>query len=82
MLSQRIIVSTLTVFSILIFMVSDGQAVQMPSSTIQFQRVEQPLSLKTIVTLSGLGLIALELWWFLYSKPKTQQTQSSKKRKY
>ena len=30
----------------------------------QFQRVEQPLGLKGIVTVVGLGLIGLELWWF------------------
>jgi plastocyanin domain-containing protein len=37
----------------------------------QFQRIEQPLSNKLIVTLGGLGLIGLELWWFLGSKPKS-----------
>ncbi|HIK19439.1 MAG TPA: cupredoxin domain-containing protein [Leptolyngbyaceae cyanobacterium M33_DOE_097] len=41
--------------------------------TKQFQRVEQPLSNKAIVTVSGLGLIGLELWWFLFSKPKSRQ---------
>lgn len=39
----------------------------------QFQRIEQPLSNKIIVTLGGLGLIGLELWWFLLSKPKSRQ---------
>jgi len=39
----------------------------------QFQRIEQPLSQKAIVTVSGLGLIGLELWWFLFSKPKSRQ---------
>lgn len=37
----------------------------------QFQRIEQPLSNKIIVTLGGLSLIGLELWWFLLSKPKS-----------
>jgi plastocyanin domain-containing protein len=36
----------------------------------QFQRIEQPLSNKVAVTLGGLGLISLELWWFLFSKPR------------
>ncbi len=27
--------------------------------------ISQPASLKALVTLAGLGLIALELWWFL-----------------
>ncbi len=39
----------------------------------QFQRIEQPLGNKVIVTLGGLGLIGLELWWFLLSKPKSRQ---------
>ncbi|MEG4849703.1 cupredoxin domain-containing protein [Microcoleus sp. B5-D4] len=39
----------------------------------QFQRIEQPLSNKILVTLAGIGLISLELWWFLLSKPKSQK---------
>ncbi|MBW4617064.1 MAG: hypothetical protein KME21_28245 [Desmonostoc vinosum HA7617-LM4] len=35
----------------------------------EFQRIEQPLWAKAAVTAGGLGLIALELWWFLRSKP-------------
>ncbi|WOD40288.1 cupredoxin domain-containing protein [Nodosilinea sp. E11] len=41
--------------------------------TGQFQRVDQPLGLKVAVTGAGLGLIGLELWWFLLSKPKSRQ---------
>jgi plastocyanin domain-containing protein len=36
----------------------------------QFHQLEQPLWLKASVTLGGLGLIGLELWWFLLSKPE------------
>lgn len=39
--------------------------------TNQFRRIEQPLVLKVGVTLGGLGLIGLELWWFLFSKNKS-----------
>ena len=39
----------------------------------QFQRIEQPLGNKVAVTLGGLGLIGLELWWFLFSKPKSRK---------
>lgn len=39
----------------------------------QFQRIEQPLSNRMLVTVGGLGLISLELWWFLLSKPKSRQ---------
>jgi len=36
--------------------------------TSQFQRIEQPLGLKVGVAIAGLGLIGLELWWFLLYK--------------
>ncbi|HEY9693983.1 MAG TPA: cupredoxin domain-containing protein [Oculatellaceae cyanobacterium] len=42
-----------------------------------FQRIEQPLRNKVAVTLGGLGLIGLELWWFLLSKPKSRQATTS-----
>ncbi|HLP87808.1 MAG TPA: cupredoxin domain-containing protein [Nostocaceae cyanobacterium] len=42
------------------------------AQTNQFQPIEQPLENKLAVTLGGLGLIGLQLWWFLLSKPKTQ----------
>ncbi len=44
--------------------------------TSQFRRIEQPLWAKGAVTAGGLGLIGLELWWFLLSKPKSQKAQS------
>jgi plastocyanin domain-containing protein len=47
---------------------------QMSDRTGQFQPIEQPLSNKIIVTVGGLGLIGLELWWFLFSKPKSAKT--------
>ncbi|MEA5552139.1 hypothetical protein VB713_14420 [Anabaena cylindrica UHCC 0172] len=36
----------------------------------QFHAIEQPLGVKVVVTVSGLGLIGLELWWFVFSKSK------------
>lgn len=41
--------------------------------SVQFRRIEQPLSNKVAVTMGGLGLIGLELWWLLFSKPKSQK---------
>lgn len=41
--------------------------------TGQFRRLEQPLWVKGAITTSGLGLIGLELWWFLFSKPKARK---------
>lgn len=46
---------------------------QPPPQTKEFQRIDQPLWLKGTVTAGGLGLIGLELWWFLFSKPKSRQ---------
>ena len=42
-----------------------------------FRRIEQPLWAKALVTGGGLGLVGLEIWWFLLSKPQ----KSSAKRK-
>lgn len=42
----------------------------------QLQPIEQPLSNKIIVTLGGLGLIGLELWWFLLNKPQASQSKA------
>ena len=53
--------------------------VEMPASageqTSQFQKIEQPLSLKIAVAVGGLGLIGAELWWFMFSKTKSQKAQ-------
>jgi plastocyanin domain-containing protein len=35
-----------------------------------FQRIEQPIHNKIFVALGGLGLIGLELWWFILDKPQ------------
>lgn len=49
----------------------DGMNQHTAAQSNQFQRIEQPLGKKIAVTLGGLGLIGLELWWFLLSKPKS-----------
>ena len=53
--------------------------IEMPASageqTSHFQKIEQPLSLKLAVALAGLGLISAELWWFVFSKTKSQKAQ-------
>ncbi|MBD2503750.1 hypothetical protein [Anabaena azotica] len=38
------------------------------SPNTQFQRMEQPLTVKAAVTAGGLALVCLEIWWFLLSK--------------
>ena len=41
-----------------------------------FQHLEQPLSLKIGVTIGGLALIGLELWWFLGSRPLSKRAKT------
>ena len=41
-----------------------------------FRRIEQPLWTKALVTTTGLGLIGLELWWFLLSQSKTGKAKT------
>ena len=38
------------------------------TNNTQFQVIQQPLPIKVAVSLGGLGLIGLELWWFKYRK--------------
>ena len=47
-----------------------------PEPGRQFHRIEQSSLLKIGVTLGGLALIGLELWWFQFSQPKTQQAEA------
>ena len=41
--------------------------------TNQFRQIEQPFELKLGITLGGLALIGLEVWWFLLSKTQAQK---------
>jgi plastocyanin domain-containing protein len=43
-----------------------------PIQASQFRRIEQPFWVKATVTAIGLGLIGIEIWWFLLSKPKSR----------
>ena len=52
------------------------ESTESTESTNEFSRIEQPLPLKLFVTLGGLGLIGAEVWWFLFSKTKSQQATS------
>ncbi|MGK7953566.1 MAG: cupredoxin domain-containing protein [Xenococcaceae cyanobacterium] len=67
---------TLTISSV---SAQPNKEVEMPASageqTSQFQKIEQPLGLKIAVALGGLGLIGAELWWFMFSKTKSQKAR-------
>ncbi len=45
------------------------------SNTAEAQRIERSLGLRIGITATGIGLIGLELWWFLISKTKAQTAQ-------
>jgi plastocyanin domain-containing protein len=78
MISQTGIVSGLVSLSLLLGAISS--TAQMPHQTHpsaqpEESRLEQPLWLKGAVAVGGFGLIGLELWWFLFSKPKSRGAQ-------
>ncbi len=47
-----------------------------PEQITQFQRIEQPVWMKGAVTVAGLGLIGLELWWFLGNQSQAKPAKS------
>ena len=76
MLNNKYLVGTVVSLSLLF----SSASAQMPEQTKQFQRIEQPISLKIGVTLGGLALIGIELWWFVFSKTKSQQVALKQKK--
>jgi plastocyanin domain-containing protein len=68
MIKKATVWGTLVGFGFLLSAFSGAIAAENPGSNQnegQFQRLEQPLQNKVAVTIGGLGLIGLELWWFL-----------------
>ncbi|MFM7447883.1 MAG: hypothetical protein ACKO24_04720 [Leptolyngbyaceae cyanobacterium] len=45
---------------------------QTSSQLNQFQQIKHSAGIQIVVTIGGLGLIGLELWWFLFSKPPSK----------
>jgi plastocyanin domain-containing protein len=74
MLSKKIFWGTL---ASLVLLTSTSAIVlaEMPASPSKqtIQSLEQPLVLKVGVTIGGLALIGLELWWFIFSKSQARQ---------
>ncbi|MDY7019927.1 MAG: cupredoxin domain-containing protein [Cyanobacteriota bacterium] len=52
-----------------------------PTSTSQspekFRQIQQPTPVKIAVTTAGLGLIGLEIWWFMFSRPKAKKATTN-----
>ncbi len=76
---KQIIASSLVSLGLGLGVISSRVVAQMPheippkiEQTSSFRAIEQPLWIKAAVTIGGLGLIGLELWWFLLSQPKSQ----------
>ncbi|MGB3535161.1 MAG: cupredoxin domain-containing protein [Microcoleaceae cyanobacterium] len=74
-----LLMSSLVSFSLL----SPGKIALSASSTesnlennTQFQKLEQPLGVKGIVTAVGFGLIGLELWWFKGGKTSAKSAEA------
>jgi plastocyanin domain-containing protein len=74
---QRQIFFTLLTLLGLLLSITFPAAAQMhdSTSTHQFAQINQPIALKLGVTLGGLALIGLELWWFLLSRPQAQPSR-------
>ena len=81
MINQSTLLGSFAAISIVLGVVSSAAVAQdahegmnhTPQEQREFQRIEQPLWLKGTVTVGGLGLVGLELWWFLFSKPKSRK---------
>jgi plastocyanin domain-containing protein len=56
---------------------SSMSAQEMKHNSAKFQPIQQPISLKIAIAIGGLSLIGAQLWWFLGSKPKSQQAEMS-----
>ncbi|MEL7037371.1 MAG: hypothetical protein AAFO04_17380 [Cyanobacteria bacterium J06592_8] len=39
----------------------------------KFHQIQQPVPIKIAVTTAGLGLMGLEIWWFMFSKSKAKK---------
>lgn len=79
MKSNQVILTGLLSLGLILGNVQVSQAqMDMGQSSQKFSRIEQPLSLKILVSLGGLGLIGAEVWWFLFSKSKSKQATTNK----
>jgi plastocyanin domain-containing protein len=80
MMKQSTILGSLASLGVLLGITSGAAVAQMDHEGMQpieqtegFQRIDQPLWVKGAVTAGGLGLIGLEVWWFLLNKPKSRK---------
>ncbi|BBA79876.1 hypothetical protein RGRSB_1446 [cyanobacterium endosymbiont of Rhopalodia gibberula] len=75
----KVVFSALISLSLILGNISVSYAKIKPRETnSQFSHLEQPLTLKILVTLGGAGLIGIEIWWFLFSRTKSQKNNIDK----
>ena len=55
---------------LMLFITPANAAMSHPNPAQRFAPVAQPVTLKVGVTIGGLALIGLELWWFLGRRTK------------
>lgn len=82
---KKWMVGSLASVGLVLGMISNKAVAQMPPAPMQlsgteqsnsFRRIDQPLWLKGAVTVGGIGLIGLELGWFLLSKSKSRKADT------
>jgi plastocyanin domain-containing protein len=83
MFIKKVAIASLASFGFLLGIASNEALAQVNhemssenSHTTQFRQIEQPIWVKGAVTAGGLALIGLELWWFLFNKPKSQKAET------
>ncbi|HIK49653.1 MAG TPA: cupredoxin domain-containing protein, partial [Oscillatoriales cyanobacterium M59_W2019_021] len=75
-LKKSIFINFLSSIALLGSMETAVAKIPEPPTGDRFQLIEQPLPLKIGVTLGGIALIGLELWWFLGSKTQAQAAKT------
>jgi plastocyanin domain-containing protein len=79
MLSLRIkhfFLSSITGITLILLSAVSSQAMETnPNQDSRFQKIPQPLPVKIGVTAGGIGLIGLELWWFLFSEKTAKKAE-------
>ncbi|MDH6061095.1 hypothetical protein NWP17_11705 [Chrysosporum bergii ANA360D] len=72
MFEKNILWAGLTALVLSLITASPAMPNSLSQEPKQFQAIKQPLPLKVGVTIAGVGLIGLELWWFLFSQSPGQ----------
>ncbi len=65
------ILVSISLFFSIVSSVSSEEMSKHNSSPERFQPIEQPIVLKMAIAVGGLSLMAVQLWWFLGGKPKS-----------